>query len=67
MYHGSVVRFGTHEYRAPQSGSWKTVLRMSHGDIHAEGFDAHDPPEISFVEATEADEADAASSGTAAG
>ncbi|MFP4209988.1 MAG: FapA family protein [Alkalispirochaeta sp.] len=48
MHHGVVVTFGTHEYRPPQTGSHKTVLRMSHGAIHAGGFDPRDPPAISF-------------------
>jgi uncharacterized protein (DUF342 family) len=50
IYNGTVVSFGTHEYRAPQSGSWKTVLRMSHGEITAGGFDGREPPQLSFDE-----------------
>jgi hypothetical protein len=50
IYNGTVVSFGTHEYRAPQSGSWKTVLRMSHGEITAGGYDGREPPQLSFDE-----------------
>lgn len=55
MYKGSIVAFGTHEYRAPESGSWKTVLRLAHGEIHAGGFDASDPPVLSFPDADDSD------------
>lgn len=48
IYHGTVVAFGTHEYRPAQAGSWKTVLRMSHGEIHVAGFNVQEPPTIRF-------------------
>ncbi len=50
MYNGAVVMFGTHEYRAPQSGSWRSVLRMSHGEIAVSGYDGREPPELTFAE-----------------
>ncbi|MEX2443024.1 MAG: FapA family protein [Alkalispirochaeta sp.] len=50
IYNGAVVSFGTYEYRAPPSGSWKTVLLVSHGEISAGGYDSREPPEITFPE-----------------
>ncbi len=50
IYNGAVVTFGTHEYRPPQAGSWKSVLRMSHGEIVVGGYNSSEPPEIAFAE-----------------
>jgi len=50
IYNGAVITFGTHEYRPPQAGSWKTVLRMSHGEVVAGGYNSSEPPEITFAE-----------------
>ncbi|MFW5827374.1 MAG: FapA family protein [Alkalispirochaeta sp.] len=50
IYSGAAVTFGTHEYRPPQAGSWKTVLRMSHGEIVVGGYNSSEPPEITFAE-----------------
>ncbi|MFW5695102.1 MAG: DUF342 domain-containing protein [Alkalispirochaeta sp.] len=50
IYNGAVITYGTHEYRPPQAGSWKTVLRMSHGEIVAGGYNSSTPPQITFSE-----------------
>jgi hypothetical protein len=56
IHAGVVVSFGIHEYRPPPSGSWKTVLTMSHGEIHVGGFDLNDPPRVSFETAATGDD-----------
>ena len=48
IHAGVIVTFGTHEYRPSPDGSWKTVLTMSHGEIHAGGYDPNDPPTVTF-------------------
>jgi hypothetical protein len=58
MYPGAVVSFGRHEYRAPDKGARKTVLRPGKDQIQESGFDFHDPPKIDF-DAPAAAESDA--------
>lgn len=50
MYRGTVVSFGRHEYRAPEKGARKSVLRAGKDEIYESGFDYHDPPKIDFEE-----------------
>ncbi len=49
LFNGVIVTFGKQEYRPAQSGTRKTVLRMAHGEIHADGFNRQDPPTLEFV------------------
>lgn len=48
IYRGTVVSFGRHEFRAPEKGARKTVLRAGKDRIYESGFDYHDPPSIDF-------------------
>lgn len=48
MHRGVVVAFGLHEYRPPENGARKTVLRSGKEQIQESGFDFHDPPKIEF-------------------
>jgi uncharacterized protein (DUF342 family) len=49
IFNGTIVTFGKQEYRPAQAGSRKTILRMAHGEIHADGFNRQDPPTLEFT------------------
>ncbi|MFP4300759.1 MAG: FapA family protein [Spirochaetaceae bacterium] len=48
IYRGAVVSFGRQEYRAPEKGARKTVLRPGRERVQESGFDYHNPPKIEF-------------------
>ncbi len=49
IYNGVTITFGKKEYRAPQTGTRTTILRMTHNDIHVDGFNRHTPPTLDFT------------------
>lgn len=48
MFKGVVIRFGRMEYRAPDNGARKTVLRAGEKEIYETGFNVHDKPDLDF-------------------
>jgi uncharacterized protein len=50
MFKGSVVLFGTSEFRAPEKGARRTVLRRGPEGIIEEGFNPADRPPMPFDE-----------------
>lgn len=50
IFHGVTVAFGMREYRAPEKGSRKTVLRLTERGIEEQGLDPHKRPVLDFEE-----------------
>jgi uncharacterized protein (DUF342 family) len=48
IYKGVVVSFGTFEYRAPDNGARKTILRPGEKELIESGFNFREKPSISF-------------------
>ncbi len=48
MYKGAVVTFGKHEFRAPEKGVRRTVLKSGEDGVKESGFNPHEKPEIDF-------------------
>ena len=48
MHRGAVVTFGRQEYRAPEKGARKTVLRPGTDQVQESGFDYRNPPKLEF-------------------
>lgn len=50
IFNGATVRFGTQEYRAPQKGARKTILRAGVEGVIEEGFNPAEKPVLEFEE-----------------
>lgn len=48
IFHGVTVAFGMREYRAPERGSRKTVLRVKEGKLEESGLDPRNRPVLDF-------------------
>ncbi|MFW5801437.1 MAG: DUF342 domain-containing protein [Spirochaeta sp.] len=48
IFPGVSVWFGRHEYRAPDTGTRKTILQFRGDTIHESGFDARNKPKIAY-------------------
>ncbi len=48
IFKGVAIRFGRMEYRAPDNGARKTVLRAGEKEIYETGFNIHDKPKLDF-------------------
>jgi hypothetical protein len=48
MYKGAVVTFGRHEFRAPEKGVRRTVLKAGEDGVKESGFNPHEQPELDF-------------------
>ena len=48
MFKGVTVMFGALEYRAPDAGIRKTILRAGENQVLESGFNYHDRPELAF-------------------
>lgn len=48
IFNGATVRFGTQEYRAPQKGARKTILRTGPEGVIEEGFNPAEKPVLEF-------------------
>ncbi len=48
MYKGVVVLFGTMEYRVPENGVRKTILKAGEQQVVETGFNYHDRPKLEF-------------------
>lgn len=59
MYKGAVVNFGNLEYRAPDKGVRKTILKAGEHEVAESGFNYHDRPRLIFEEAVVPTEAEA--------
>jgi uncharacterized protein (DUF342 family) len=53
MYKGVVIRFGTLEYRAPDNGVRKTIIKTGENDIVESGFNPYERPKLIFDEESE--------------
>jgi uncharacterized protein (DUF342 family) len=51
IFKGVVVQFGAQEYRAPEQGARKTILRRGVDGVEEDGFNPADPPPFRFDEA----------------
>lgn len=50
MFRAAAVSFGTWEYRAPEKGTRKTILRAGSDGIVESGYNPYDAPELAFDE-----------------
>ncbi|WP_455383002.1 FapA family protein [Salinispira pacifica] len=50
MYKGAVVTFGSLEYRAPDKGARKTILKAGEHEITESGYNYRDRPKLNFEE-----------------
>jgi len=48
MYKGAIISFGNLEYRAPDKGVRKTILKAGEHEIAESGFNYHDRPRLVF-------------------
>jgi hypothetical protein len=54
LFKGVTLFFGNLEYRVPDNGVRKTILKAGEGEILESGYNYHDKPKIRFDEAREA-------------
>ncbi|MFP4561740.1 MAG: FapA family protein [Spirochaetia bacterium] len=50
LYGGVTVSFGRLEYRAPDNGARKTILKAGEDEVVEAGFNPHDRPKLDFEE-----------------
>ena len=48
IYHGVVITFGRMEFRVPDQGARKTILRAGEFEVIESGFDHHNRPKLDF-------------------
>jgi len=58
MFKGVVITFGNLEYRVPDAGARKTILRAGTHEIQESGFNYHTRPTLVFEEAQTAEDQD---------